>query len=406
MNDLMPPARRDLIDQDAVRTQLLRETRQTQRRTASQRWIFGGAAATAAAGVAVAAVAVVAPSGEKSPTLAPVAATEVLDRASKAAADGPDLNPRGNQYLYVESRSLHLDIGAKQPERTNRTDWASIDGKHASVANVTGGKDPLGEVWLCNGSADYERRAAEAKAAGHQPKVDLADPPKGCHNPPAILTGLPSDVKGMRAWLYRNSRGQNPSDVQAFLTLADTLRARYVRPSALTVLFKAAATIPGVTVSRGVADLAGRKGIAVGHTWNGRRVEVVFDAKTYRYLGERRLVDHGDRLPPTPGSLNTTPGHPNTTPGRPHTPPGRPQTPGQTTPPSKPESHTTPPSRQTTPPSRPGQTTPPSRPGGPAQTPNANVTPSVGPGVPDGTVLDMFVQLKIAITDAPGQQPS
>lgn len=300
MNDLMPPPRRDLDDHDAVRAQLLRETRQTPARTRVPRWVLGGVAATVAAGVGAAAVVLVPSDGGsgngKGPTLMPVAATQVLDRASKAAGGLPDVKPRGDQYLYMRSKSRQQWEGQKTGQLLNRTEWRSVDGRHASVVNQTG----LGEIWLCGRSADFEAMAGRAKAAGHQPKVDLAKPPKGCHDTPIILAGLPATLKGMRSWLYGNAHGENPADVQAFLTLADTLRARYVSPSSLSLLFKAASTIPGVTVTRDVTDLAGRRGIAVGQSWNGRRNEIIFDAKSYRYLGERSYVHHKDSLSATP----------------------------------------------------------------------------------------------------------
>jgi len=253
--------------------------------------------------------------GGDAPRQVNVAATEVLSRASRAAAAQPDLKPRPGQFLYFESRAFQIAISVQDgrakgaEERTYRKDWLSVDGRRAGLMQVTGGVDPLGTMWLCNGSADYDRREAAAKAKGHQAKVDLADPPTGCHNQPAAPPGLPTEAGAMRAWLYKHSEGGNPPDVQAFVTLGDTIRAQYIRPASLAAMFKAAATIPGVTVTRNVVDLAGRKGIAVGQTWQGIRYEVIFDAATYRFLGERQLVDHDDSFRPKGGkpSVSSTP---------------------------------------------------------------------------------------------------
>jgi hypothetical protein len=278
----------------------------------SWRWGLG---AVLVAGAAAAVIVPLQARDGDAPRSVNVAATEVLSRASQAAAAQPDLKPRPGQFVYVESRALQtvtsvMDGRAQHAsERTYRKEWLSVNGRRAGVVQVTGGTDPLGTVWLCNGSADFERRSGAAKAKGHQPKVDLADPPTGCHNQPAAPSGLPTEPRVMRNWLYRHSEGGNPPDVQAFVTVGDTIRAQYIRPAALSAMFKAAATIPGVTVTRNVVDLAGRKGIAVGQTWNGIRYEVIFDAATYRFLGERQLVDHDDSFKPKGGkpSASSTP---------------------------------------------------------------------------------------------------
>ncbi|MBO2447346.1 CU044_5270 family protein [Actinomadura barringtoniae] len=253
--------------------------------------------------------------GGDGPRQVNVAATEVLDRASRAAAAQPDLRPRADQFLYFESRAFQTSFSIKDgratkaEERTYRKEWLSVNGRRAGVVQGTGGAAPLGTVWLCDNSADYERREAAAKAEGHQPRIDLTDPPVGCDNSPAAPSGLPTEPKAMRTWLYRHSEGGNPPDVQAFITIGDTIRTQYIRPSSLAAMFKAAATIPGVTVTRDVADLAGRKGIAVGQTWHGIRYEVIFDAKTYRFLGERQIVDHDDSIKPKGGKpeVSSTP---------------------------------------------------------------------------------------------------
>ncbi|WP_267898424.1 CU044_5270 family protein [Actinomadura harenae] len=288
----MPPSRRDLVEHDAVRDQLLRETRQMPTRARSPRLILGGLAATLVAGAAATAIAVVPSGGGGQPTIAPVAATEVLDRASKAAGGLPDFKPRADQYLYMLSKSRQRPEGEAQGRTVSRVDWRSADGRHAGL---TSGGDLGRDLWLCENSREYEEMLTKSKAAGIvRPKVDLAKPPQGCHSAPVMLSGLPTTVQGMRSWLYKNSRGGNPADVQAFITLSDTLLTRYVRPSSLALMFKAAGAIPGVTVTRNVTDLAGRKGIAVGQTFDGRRLELIFDVKSYRYLGYRQFVSHKD----------------------------------------------------------------------------------------------------------------
>ncbi|MEV5576704.1 CU044_5270 family protein [Spirillospora sp. NPDC052269] len=298
MNDMLPPPRRDLVEHDAIRNQLIRETRQMPTRTKSPRLLLAGLAVTVGAGAAAAAI-IVPSAGSggngQGPAIRPVAATEVLDRASKAAGGLPDIKPRPDQYLYMSSRSRQQTEGGGTGRMTSRLDWRSIDGRHASLMS---GGDMGRDMWMCADSRDFEEMEAKSKATGAgAPKVNLARPPKGCHDTPIMLTGLPTTTQGMRSWLYKNSHGGNPADVQAFITLSDTLLTRYMRPSSLALMFKAAATIHGVTVTRNVTDLAGRQGIAVGQTFNGRRLELIFDTKSYRYLGYRQFVSQKDSYP-------------------------------------------------------------------------------------------------------------
>ncbi|WP_250006048.1 hypothetical protein [Actinoplanes sp. M2I2] len=64
-------------------------------------------------------------------------------------------------------------------------------------------------------------------------------------------------------------------------------------------MFEAAATIPGTEVVR-QADLAGRAGVAVSRTDDdGIRHDLIFDAGSHRFLGERQVAVT-DRTPPYP----------------------------------------------------------------------------------------------------------
>lgn len=315
MNDLMPPPRRDMPHVEARRAHLLRETRERRAAPAHRtvpRWTYGGLGAVLAAGGVAAAVALVPAGGDGGAVrngpgrYENVAATEVFGRASQAAAAQPDLHPRADQFVYTRSKAFQsAPAGARgggARQWTDREDWLSADGRRPGVVVETGAGDTLGRMWVCRGSADYDRREADAKAHGHQPKVDLADPPKGCRNQPAVRGGLPADAKAMRAWLYRHAKPGAPSDVGAFLALGDALRSGYIGSTTLAALFEAGKTIRGVTVTRNAVDTAGRRGIAVGQTWRGDRHELIFDPRTYRYLGERLLVDHRDTVTPTPGA--------------------------------------------------------------------------------------------------------
>lgn len=295
---LLPPPARDLPSghHQARRTHVLSEMTATpvHRRIARPRLVIGGVATL---GLTAAAVTALVPSA---PTARPVRLPQVLDAAqvlslaSKAAAGQPDLRPRSGQFLYFESKSAARAKGGS----VNRKAWLSVDGRHAGLVISTGGPDKSFKAWLCDGNMPpmpdkYAMKGAE--------RVDLKKPPRGCHDQPAYREGLPTDATAMRTWLYRNSQGGNPPDVQAFRTVGDTLRESYVPPRSLSAMFAAAAKMPGTTVTKNVRDLAGRDGIAVGQAWHGVRSELIFDPKTYGLLGEREVVDNDASFRPAGG---------------------------------------------------------------------------------------------------------
>jgi hypothetical protein len=304
MNDHTPPPRRDMPagHHAARRTHLIGEMTSRHRRRSGRRVLIGGLTTAGLAG-GVAAALVIAPTAEVAdkPTVALAGASRVLDRAAATAAGQPDLKPGPDQFVYVEAKSRQAPLSAAEglPARpgqvTHRRAWLSVSGRRAGLLHNVG-EEP---IWLCDTAPD-----AQGREPKKLPEADLTRPPRDCHGVPAYRPDLPTDPSAMRSWLYRKSQGGNPPDVQAFITVGDTLRESYVAPAAKAAMFKAAATIPGVTVTGDTVDLAGRKGIAVGQTWNGVRQELIFEAKTYRLLGERQVVDHDDTFRPSGGKTH------------------------------------------------------------------------------------------------------
>jgi hypothetical protein len=200
-------------------------------------------------------------------------AVRVLRMAAAEARRAPQLAARPDQFVYVRTRAAwggetaNATTGVSSydpPVERDRRIWISVDGSRDGLLRLGGEKDtPL-----------------PGTGAGY-------------------LTGLPTEPATMRNWLYRNSNGANPPDAQAFIAVGDTLREKYVAPASVAAMFEAAATIPGTEVVR-QADLAGRPGIAVSRTDRGGiRYDLIFDADTYRFLGEREVVVTGD-VPPYP----------------------------------------------------------------------------------------------------------
>lgn len=78
--------------------------------------------------------------------------------------------------------------------------------------------------------------------------------------------------------------------------ILDTVQVLPRRTSA--ALFAAVAAIPGITVIRNVADAAGGHGIAVQMTFQAphfvlTRHELIFNRRTYQYIGSQRITVNG-----------------------------------------------------------------------------------------------------------------
>jgi hypothetical protein len=302
MNDQALPQERDLPagHHAARRAHLMRSITAPAPTRAVRRRIVIGGLATAGLAAGLAAALVIAPTtkvGSNQP-IALAGAAQVFTRAARTAAAQPDLKPRPDQFLYAESRVRQAAMPGQPGWSATRRAWLSADGRHAGLLEADA--SPGGRrTWLCDGPQGSKAEIA-AKKKGVRPTVDLAHPPVDCTDPPAYKKNLPTDPASALKWLYRNSQGGNPPDVQAFMTVGDTIRESYVSPRALSALFTAAAKIPGVTVGNAV-DSAGRKGLAVGQTWQNLRSELIFDAKTYRLLGERQVVRHDGSFRPSGG---------------------------------------------------------------------------------------------------------
>ncbi|ETK35851.1 CU044_5270 family protein, partial [Microbispora sp. ATCC PTA-5024] len=254
-----------------------------------------------AAAVAVVAVAPAGPEGTPAPG-APVTASlpaitrmsaeEVLGRAARAVTD---LHPRDDQFIEVRSQTMYgafggggVSEGAGQAEpetrylyRSRRTIWLSADGTRPGALKIEYLAPRAYPGWPIPEEAHRQQGTMWALL----PACDQTKETAYTH-----LKGLPSDPDGMRAYLYGRNPGDNPPDVAAWTAVGDLLRENYLPAPQRAALFKAAATIPGVTVTDDAEDAAGRTGIGVGRVSNGVREDIVFDRGTYELLGERGIV--------------------------------------------------------------------------------------------------------------------
>lgn len=241
--------------------------------------LAGGIAASVAAGVVLAAQLVVV-----SPPQA-LNAAEIL-RAAAAYAQTQPAAVRGDQFIYVESSVAAIEMsatgggGGKGVPKQRRA-WLSVDGTRDGMIR----ERPAGGSWTDIPLPGCRNGVSQAEKGGKVYQVP-------CKPTPGYQSDLPTDANRMRAYLYgRAGATKNPVDQQVFKEAVALIREARLSPATLAAVYQALATIPGVSVLEKATDPAGRTGIAVTATSvQGARTELIFDRKTYAFLGERMVL--------------------------------------------------------------------------------------------------------------------
>ncbi|GAA4599742.1 CU044_5270 family protein [Planotetraspora phitsanulokensis] len=244
----------------------------------------GGLAAALTAGVLTTQVVNV---GGSPPASTASAAVRILQGAASEARSRPMVAVRGDQFVYAES--ITTAIGMPQAQGADPADMTVVSQRRQAWFSADGTRDGVirerarsgGDVRVIDlpGCRDGVRVQSKGGKAVGQP----------CEPEPRYRTDLPTDADGMLAHLYRaGGDTKNPRDQDAFTAAGDLIRETYLSPASLAAVFDAVARIPGVTVVGDVKDEAGRTGVAVALTQvQGSRAELIFDARTHAFLGER-----------------------------------------------------------------------------------------------------------------------
>jgi hypothetical protein len=226
-------------------------------------------------------------------------AADVLRQAAEAARDEPVLTAGPSQFIYIKFAETAAEMEGSSKIIGMPTslyeNWLSASGTRAG----------LERSWASDPSDPARATGAEQNTVlqgcrdgrtvgGSQGMYELTPGgkkyPVRCAPVPAYPRGVPTSASGMRAYLYRTSQGQNPPDVQAFITAGDLIRDSYLRPAALAALFEAVIEIPGVSLVQHAVNVVGQPGIAVQQTFNGISQQLIFDPQTYAFIGEREIV--------------------------------------------------------------------------------------------------------------------
>jgi len=214
-----------------------------------RRVVRGGVTVAAAAAIAAAALVVTRMTAGPPVIAARLTAEQVLDRAAAAALKQPTVIPRPDQFVYHKT----YDSGAIQQS------WISVDGTRDGMIFENNG--PRGPWPGC--------------APGHR-----------CTPVPDYFPSIPTTRAGIVAWLARVRKTNVPDTPAGYgSAAADALDFVYLTPAQQHALYRFLAQSHKFTAVPFIRDGLGRPGVGVAWTLNDVRFTIIFDAKTYLYLG-------------------------------------------------------------------------------------------------------------------------
>lgn len=216
-----------------------------------------------------------------------------------------DLNPQPGQYVMVESDTMYTSesIGGQGKSahwlyRTHRKIWQSADASKDGLLMIQGlpPKPWPGE--------ELPKQALDERKDDKPEWMQLASCPNQLGNfrrDYAYLSTLPTDPAQLRERFYKNQQsGKGFSvDDMAWEQATELLNETYMPKAQRDAYFEALKLIPGVQVADGVADSAGRKGVALGRVERGQLQQFIFDPDSHVLMGERAtVVDAGQAKAP------------------------------------------------------------------------------------------------------------
>jgi hypothetical protein len=257
------------------------------------RWgIAGAALAAAAASAAIMLPSVLAGSPARPAPGGPgpgghqhLTARAVLLRAAQATAAIPDLHPRPDQFIYTDSVSRYVT----QHNRLIVTRaWLSADGMHGGL---------ILQRWASGKRWYHGFGQPDCLTLPHSNWNYKAN----CPLPPAYVTNLPRTVKAMKRVLLRSAatgQGTPPAAGAIMGIISDTYQF-LVPHRASALMFQALSQIKGVRVLDHATTLAGRTGVAVAayDPSQGTLDELIFDPKTYLYIGDSQIALNSKSMP-------------------------------------------------------------------------------------------------------------
>lgn len=227
-------------------------------------------------------------------------AAEVLNAAAETTIQTADLVPGPGQYLKIQS----TNIWGSAAVAADGSEYEWLD-TEKSTMYIPANRE---EEWVWERSGRIPTTFFDEKSKAYASSMEPAEgyvlrgnnggfygtPPQQSSFPSQhALAAFPRDPNALLNEIQRQTDGKGQSkDGEALVFIADLLRTGMVPADLRAALYKAAALIPGVTVTDEQATLDGRKGIAIGRveTASHRRQDIIIDPKTGQLIGEREVL--------------------------------------------------------------------------------------------------------------------
>ncbi|MEU0569926.1 CU044_5270 family protein [Nonomuraea sp. NPDC005983] len=272
-------------------------------RVALRAGVVVGLAAAVTAGVIV-----VRDDGPSPLATRPASAAELLRHAAAVSA-GEDLKPRPGQFVYVDRKDVKWTVGAastggfEYTQDVRREVWipAADPGKALTRSTfgdrqmISGTADPGVQP---AGTVEYQRAGQCHMEASPAWSPDLGDLPA---DPDLLLAKTRADAE---AFVDRTPPGKAPLSTEEKGRIVERILAMnlvqlagnpFTTSGQRAVVFGALSKMPTVTMVPDAADAAGRRGVGASIKYQGpdgwEREELVFEPKTYRFLGWRSLIE-------------------------------------------------------------------------------------------------------------------
>lgn len=240
-----------------------------------------------AGALAVAAAAVVVTSAADP---APASAAEVLDRAARAVVD--EIDPRDDQFIVVKTLQMNAPNHKNVPHYYGRyEDIVWLRAGERQPGQVTDGV--MKQTFIEPLPYDGRPIPKSAYEGVGDTRIDPVIYCKDSRTDYPSLTRLPTDAKGMRAYIadYWRPKAKEINAGLAFGAARTLLWETYLPAAQRRALYQALGSYSGISVTREAKDAAGRTGIGVGFAGpEGTRWELIFDRDSYALLGERTVV--------------------------------------------------------------------------------------------------------------------
>lgn len=225
-------------------------------------------------------------------------AAEVLSKAAQTAITTTDPVVNPGQYLRI--RSTNVWMTETMTEDHSRYQWLDTEKFDMYIPAERS------DEWVWQRSGRVPTTYFDPKAQDYvleqniQAHPELLRAPKGEFYGTAggwlstDMSAFPRDPYRLLNSIYKQTLGKGQSvDGQALVFIADLLRTGIVPADLRATLYKAAAMIPGVTITEGQANLNGHTGVAIGHTDSSGigRKEIIIDPRTGQLIGEREVLN-------------------------------------------------------------------------------------------------------------------